>query len=171
MKYFLDTEFIEVGRLFPLQLVSIGLVSEDGREFYAVSSEFAESLANNWVRENVFPQLGSGRRITCREIAGQIAEFTCGDSAPKFWGYYSAYDWVIFCQLFGAMIDLPTGWPMYCRDIKQWCDSLGNPKLPEQQASGEHNALNDARWNKRAYEFLAEHAQASRPQAAQGVGG
>jgi hypothetical protein len=42
---------------------------------------------------------------------------------------------------------------MYTRDIKQLCDDLGNPKLPE-QGEGEHNALYDARWNKLAYEFL-----------------
>jgi hypothetical protein len=167
MKWFLDTEFIEAGRLYPLQLISIGLVCEDGREFYAVSGEFSEPLASDWVRANVFPQLGSGWRMTCREIAGQVAEFVRGDSAPEFWGYYADYDWVVFCQLFGSMIDLPKGWPMYCHDIKQWCDSLGNPRLPE-QASGQHNALNDARWNKRAYEFLADRAQASRPVAAVG---
>jgi 3' exoribonuclease, RNase T-like len=170
MKYFLDTEFLEAGHLYPIQLVSIGIVSEDDREFYAVSSEFSESRANDWVKANVLPQLGSIRRIALREIAGRVVDFIHGDSSPEIWGYYADYDWVVFCQLFGSMIDLPKGWPMYCRDIKQWCDSLGNPKLPE-QASGEHNALNDARWNKRAYEFLAEHARTRRPQEAQGVGG
>lgn len=42
---------------------------------------------------------------------------------------------------------------MYCRDIKQLCDSLGNPKLPV-QGKGEHHAIADARWNRKAYEFL-----------------
>lgn len=51
------------------------------------------------------------------------------------------------------MIDLPQGFPMYCRDIKQWCDQLGNPKLPE-QGKGEHSAIADAKWNKTAWEFL-----------------
>lgn len=55
------------------------------------------------------------------------------------------------------MIDLPKGFPMYCRDIKQWADDLGNPKLPE-QASTEHNALADARWNREAWQFLAARA-------------
>ncbi|MHC5779689.1 hypothetical protein [Nostoc sp.] len=51
------------------------------------------------------------------------------------------------------MIDLPTGLPMYTNDIKQWCDYLGNPRLPE-QGKGEHNSLLDALWNKQAWEFL-----------------
>ena len=45
------------------------------------------------------------------------------------------------------------GWPMYCRDVKQLCDMLGNPKLPEQK-SQEHNALQDAIWTGDAWEFL-----------------
>jgi len=44
---------------------------------------------------------------------------------------------------------------MYCRDIKQECDRLGSPKLPE-QGKGEHNALADARWNRSAYYFLSD---------------
>ncbi len=57
--------------------------------------------------------------------------------------------------LYGCVkyIIAPKGWPMYCRDVKQLCDSLGNPKLPE-QTEAEHHALNDARWTKQAYEFL-----------------
>jgi hypothetical protein len=53
------------------------------------------------------------------------------------------------------MMDLPDGIPMYTKDIKQLCDSVGNPKLPE-QGKGEHNALDDARWNMKAYKYLLE---------------
>jgi hypothetical protein len=72
---------------------------------------------------------------------------------PEIWAYYADYDWVVFCQLFGTMMDLPKGFPMYCRDIKQLCDDLGNPELPKQK-SGKHNALADAKWNKQAWEYL-----------------
>jgi len=44
---------------------------------------------------------------------------------------------------------------MYTRDIKQWCDQLGNPRLPE-QGKGEHNAISDARWVKKAWDFLSK---------------
>jgi hypothetical protein len=53
------------------------------------------------------------------------------------------------------MIDLPSGFPMYINDIKQWCKQLGNPKLPN-LGEGEHHALNDARWNKIAWQFLKD---------------
>lgn len=64
-----------------------------------------------------------------------------------------SYDWVAFCQLFGRMMDLPKGFPMWCRDLKQLSEDKGSPRHPEQK-SGEHNALEDARWNARLYEFL-----------------
>ena len=53
------------------------------------------------------------------------------------------------------MMDLPKGYPMYTRDIKQWCDELGNPRLPKQEVS-EHHALADARWNRHMWQFLKE---------------
>jgi hypothetical protein len=84
-------------------------------------------------------------------VRGEIAEFV-GEN-PEIWGYYCDYDWVAFCQLYGTMMDLPKGWPMYCLDIKQLCVSLGDPRLPEQGVA-EHNALADARWNRTAWEFL-----------------
>ena len=55
MLYFLDTEFIEHPNT--IQLISIGIVSEDGREYYAVSSEFNYDDADEWVKENVLEQI------------------------------------------------------------------------------------------------------------------
>ncbi len=47
MKYWLDTEFIE--RPYSIDLISVGLVAEDGREFYAESSSAAR-----WLRVRSF---------------------------------------------------------------------------------------------------------------------
>jgi len=153
MKYWLDTEFIEYP--YTIDLISIGIVAEDGREYYAISSEFDESKADPWVVDNVINKLElrpSLRRITKASIAKDILSFV-DDDKPEFWAYYADYDWVVFCWLFGTMTNLPKGWPMYCRDLKQWADQLGNPPLPK-QASGEHNALADAHWNREAWNYL-----------------
>jgi len=164
MKYWFDTEFIEDGKT--IDLLSIGIVAEDGRELYLKSFEADFAKANDWVRANVFPSLGvfltDGNKLDNRTnwqeftsrriIADKILEFVAVDK-PEFWAYYADYDWVVICQLYGRMIDLPKGWPMYCRDVKQLCDSLGNPQLPKQEST-EHHALADARWTKQAYEFL-----------------
>lgn len=171
MKYWLDTEFIERGPDHPIELISVGIVAEDKREFYAISTDFKAKHASQWVKDNVLTHLPprhvnplydsprlfheSLRWMPRRLIAEQVKAF-CDPAVfgkPEFWGYYADYDWVVLCQMFGTMMDLPKGWPMYCRDIKQWCDDLGNPKLPE-QGKGEHHALADARWNRQACEFL-----------------
>lgn len=164
-RYFLDTEFIEDGKT--IDLISIGIVCEDWRELYYVNKECDFSKASDWVKHNVLNQLprrggmnsypSSMVWVTREEIRKEILWFVDPKryGKPEFWGYYADYDWVAFCQLFGTMMDLPEGFPMYCHDIKQWCDQLGNPKLPKQD-KGEHHALLDARWNQRAWELLRD---------------
>jgi hypothetical protein len=152
MKIWFDTEFIEDGKT--IDLMSIGAVREDGAAYYAESLECDLSCASPWVKENVIPHL-NGFAVPRKRIASDLIEFM--GEKPEIWGYYADYDWVALCQLFGTMMDLPKGWPMYCRDVKQICDSHGNPTLPEQK-NQEHNALADAFWTKSAWVFL----QASR---------
>jgi hypothetical protein len=56
-RYFYDCEFIEDGTT--IDLVSIGVVDEHGREFYAISSQFDPDKAIPWVRRNVLDKLPS----------------------------------------------------------------------------------------------------------------
>ena len=174
MKYFLDTEFIEQPGF--MQLISIGIVAEDGRTFYAENMSFDEREASEWVRENVLSKLRwwtkrggcsqafwrmdkLGSREEKTEVFGTITaikdvllRFFNRDDNFEFWGYYSDYDWVNFSWIFGRMIDLPRGFPKYCRDLKQLLDESGKEKIPD--PTNEHNALADALWNKRLYEYL-----------------
>src|SRR5690606_1596431 len=47
------------------------------------------------------------------------------DQRPvELYGYYSSYDHVALSWLFGKMIDLPSGFPMYTIDLKQELDNL-----------------------------------------------
>lgn len=152
MRIYYDAEFIERGPNCPIELISIGMVREDGRELYGVLADgWDESHCDEWLRTNVLPYLGPVRRVTRADLAVRVVKF-CG-SAPKLWGYYSSYDHVVLCQLFGRMIDLPDGWPMFTRDVKQLAVELGNPRLPRQEF-GAHNALADARHVKVMHEFL-----------------
>ena len=88
MKYWLDTEFIAVP--CTIDLISIGLVAEDGREFYAESSEVDWSNANPWTLENVRPQL-EGKGTSRIGIGYGVREFTDGDHHPVFWRYFPSY--------------------------------------------------------------------------------
>lgn len=176
MRYFLDFEFIEDGRT--IDPLSLGVVCEDGREFYAENADADLSRANEWVNTNVLPHLwhrqtdkrdanlwsrdgGSGGFWTLDLIASEVRRFvSAGDDRPEFWGYYADYDWVALCQLYGRMVDLPEGWPMFCMDLKQLAVFLGNPELPKQDGT-EHHALADARWNRDTFDWLAEYSIAN----------
>lgn len=68
MRYFLDTEFAEDGRT--IDLISITIVAEDGREFYAVSTEFDAEKCNPWVKENVLPKLPPRNESRVRRDCG-----------------------------------------------------------------------------------------------------
>lgn len=202
MKYFLDTEFLEgtqkkwFGETKPtIDLISVGICSSDGREYYAISKDFNLKEAWNrfewystaynkpsrddseknfkvyWIRENVLKPIfielrakeveeyNIAKRInvvldfptysfcfrefkrlikkygkTNKQIAKEIKEFVGTEETignweqvkdkmnTQFYGYYADYDWVVFCWLFGKMIDLPKGFPMYCIDLKQVSD-------------------------------------------------
>ena len=126
---------------------------------------------------------------TNKQISEEILHFTHGvytedsngigtglikDNNPQFYGYYSDYDWVVFCWLFGRMVDLPKGFPMYCIDLKQILDEINDklinianndmcragqlrdvkthPNYPKQ--TNEHNSLADAHFNYNLYKFL-----------------
>jgi hypothetical protein len=153
MKIWFDTEFIEDGKT--IDLLSIGMVREDGKELYLENLSADVNKADAWVRENVFPHLDYVKHGVAREEIGPKVLAFVGPQ-PEFWGYYADYDWVVLCQLYGRMIDLPQGWPMYCRDVKQLCDSVGNPKLLIQDST-EHHALADAKWTRKAWDFLMRH--------------
>lgn len=221
MKYFIDTEFIE-GFKKPMfgkkrhfiDLISIGVAAEDGREYYAISNEYNYDDADDWVKKNVIIPMyidtvhGDARNVwdarnfnrsysyakSNKQIAQEIYLF-CLEGEKKqpmgignpyepvvdFYGYYADYDWVVFCSLFGRMIDLPKGFPMYCRDLKQMLDERVDRTTPNDYLEyfhrtdnvsleeklrvikkrndypvqeEKHNALADAKWNFNLYKFL-----------------
>ena len=271
MKYFYDTEFLEgtqkkrwwnIGKQKPtIDLISIGIVCEDGREYYAISKDFNLKEAWNrydekiqsfngdmrnqfpngrkyrvyWIRENVlkpiFQELlysghkkarlplpkSSEKQFTYKNLKKLIQGFgksniqiskelkhfiyekedvlynkqeldfnSVGDVKSKIqlYGYYSAYDHVALSWIFGKMIDLPKGFPMYTRDLKQMFDEKQESRaktitlfketdlhdkykenkiiFPENlkehpqypKQENEHNALSDAIFVKNLYHFL-----------------
>lgn len=153
MRYFIDAEFIDDG--CTVDPISLGVVAEDGREFYAESSEVPWHRANDWVNANVRPHLSPDDAVPNAEIARGLAAFI-GDDQPEFWSWCSAYDWVLICQLYGTMMDKPAGWPSYCRDLQQELDRHGidDDELPPNEGDA-HNALADARWHRDIHAWLA----------------
>jgi 3' exoribonuclease, RNase T-like len=190
MTYFIDTEFIDDGET--IDLISIGIVSSDGREYYAQSGECNLTKASDWVWENVLPHLTmcygnshyQAKTITeshavhaygkcdlytmhnlpdeCawrtrKQIAQEIYAFMDVEKygKPEWYGWCASYDFVALCQLFGTMMDLPTGYPHYIRDLQHVLDSysMSDEKIPKQDGSV-HNALSDARYTKRFWQWV-----------------
>lgn len=177
---FYDLEFLEDGRT--IELISIGMVCDDGREYYAVNRDMPvrRIKKHKWLMENVVPSLPKGhgdRRnhvpkswlfdyadpvVKRRErIADEVMDFIrAAGSDVELWANYGAYDHVCLAQLWGRMIDLPDGVPMFTTDIQQERARLGLAwnDLPK-QADGEHNALADARHNQVVRRWLADRAR------------
>lgn len=245
MKYFYDTEFLEgpqrktfLGIPFvetapTIDLISIGVVAEDGREYYAIHKNFnlkeawnrydlktnkafpagPEYVKEFWIRENVlkpiyyewvgkdinfhevdsftyknFKNLLNKYGKTNKQIKKELFEFVNPDlgwpttaysskdlkeggiyyehfekhnvegidglyvAKPEFYGYYADYDHVALSWIFGKMIDLPAGFPMYTKDLKQMLDE--NPNVVKPKQTNAHNALADAKWNFELYKNL-----------------
>lgn len=174
MKFFIDTEFTNFGPFQPINLLSIGIVAEDGREYYAESLMTENNYRHvpDWVQENVLPHLihyqHRDKCSTGAELEGcpqkwivdmrkDIREFI-GNDRPTFHGYYSSFDYVCLSQIFGDFRQWPKGWPSFIFDIKQYAYYLNVRKksnLPKQTGQA-HNALEDARWNKVAWDYLED---------------
>ncbi|MEU6156046.1 polyadenylate-specific 3'-exoribonuclease AS [Actinosynnema sp. NPDC047251] len=151
MRFFYDCEFIEDG--LTIDLVSIGVVDEEGREFYAVSTEFDPEKAGPWVRANVLNQLPSPADQAWRgreRIRRDLLEFLGGAKTNRddieLWAWFAAYDHVALAQLWGPMPALPRCLPRFTRDLRQRWEDVGKPKLPAPPADA-HDALADARHN------------------------
>jgi 3' exoribonuclease, RNase T-like len=156
VRYFYDTEFIEDGRT--IELISIGVVAEDGREYYAVSTEFDPERAGSWVRANVLPKLpppASKLWRSRRQIRADLEEFLRIDSgdAIELWAWVAAYDHVALCQLWGAMPALPRAIPRFTRELRQLWEDRGSPRMPP-RPPGVHDALVDARDQLRRYRLI-----------------
>lgn len=177
-KIFYDCEFLETGS--SIDLISIGMVAEDGRELYAVNRDMPvkEIRRHDWLMANVVPSLPrihgdrrhyvSARRnplaldfdhphvMGRKRIAAEAEHFILSTPDVELWAWYGSFDHVCLAWLYGPMSQIPAGIPMFTCDLRQEAARLGltDDDMPK-QASGHHNALADARHNRVIAEFLA----------------
>lgn len=181
-----DTEFLENGST--IDLISIGMVRSDGAEYYAVNSEanWAEISKNRWLCENVVPHLplagrgmiehqpnGKGTakifqfavdmtdtRVKPRwVIANEVRDFILDCEDPQLWADHASYDHVVLAQLWGTMMQLPAGIPMWTRDLRQEIERAGSPVIPPMAGLAAHNAFDDAREVLHRLNWLREHQE------------
>jgi 3' exoribonuclease, RNase T-like len=181
MRYWHDWEFLEDG--VTIAPISVGIVAEDGRSYYAVfySAPWDRIERHPWLIENVVPHLpqlaagpGDGDFPSGRlgvdldhpdvksryTIAAEVRQFLTGarDRHPvELWGYYSSYDHIALCQLWGRMIDQPEGVPILTLDVQQEAIRLGLDGTLPRHTGDLHNALADALWTRDAWQYLVDH--------------
>jgi hypothetical protein len=203
MRIFYDLEFLEDGRT--LDLISIGMVREDGRELYAVNDQllrpaihpapgslYERVTKRDWLMRNVVPHLPLKPRnkselthktqsptgpaffsldpehpavLPRRLIRAQVRDFILGGGPDvELWAWYGAFDHVGLAWLWGPMIDLPEGVPMFTNDIRTLALLAGPGAMATEpkQEEGEHNALADARHNETRWEHYMAHLKIER---------
>jgi hypothetical protein len=154
-RYFYDCEFIEDGTT--IELVSIGVVDETGREFYAVSTQFDPNKAIDWVRRNVLDKLPPPADSAWRSVdqirTELLAFLTEPGESIELWAWMAAYDHVVLGQLFGDMRALPRAIPRFTHELRQRWEDAGSPPLPAAPPD-QHDALADARHNLQRWQVL-----------------
>lgn len=159
--YFIDTEFVEDGET--IMPISIAIVPLDRRRrnlYLEFDFDQEKAEAHDFVRENVLPHLRGQERYSRPQAASAILSYLGIPGHPaesknyiEFWAYYADYDWVLFCQIFGTMVNLPKGLPHLCFDLEQVWRLHARPRggVKPPQPENAHDALADAMWNREFY--------------------
>jgi hypothetical protein len=175
---FLDTEF--TGLHQQAQLISLGLCAESGAAFYGEVATIDPAACDPWVRAHVLPHTRWLSRPAARPQTLREGDLTAcfGDGATlaqaltdwlgqwpriEIWADCLAYDWVLFCELFGGARQLP-GQVFYMpfdlvtlfklRGLDPDTDRVAYAGLAE--GSRRHHALSDARLTLACYRRLLD---------------
>jgi hypothetical protein len=172
-----DCEFLEDGQTIELISIGMVREGNEGfnDHLYLVNEAVDDEplkgriRRHDWLMDNVVPHLPlpdkirvqgfgdgplfhldstSNRVVSLRFIRNAVRDFVLGTDDPELWAWYGAYDHVVLCQLFGRMINLPKGFPMWTNDLKQEVVRLEREyampiTLPTSKTTA-HHALNDA---------------------------
>ena len=107
MLVFLDTEFTAFVRP---DLISLALVSEDGREFYAERTDYYPEDCNDFVKETVLPLLGRVPDAACTrpELTNRVREWFKQLPEPSTVIFDYDWDWKLLAV---AMLGRPHSKP------------------------------------------------------------
>ena len=135
MKLFFDAEF--TGLHQKTTLISIGVVSEDNRTFYAEFSDYDQSQVDPWIQEYVIARLRFEASLDGQDeyyiksrnnpnipltktwnvelrghsslIGAELGEWLqqYGFGRIEIWSDCLAYDWVLFNEIWGGALRIP----------------------------------------------------------------
>jgi hypothetical protein len=125
-KLFIDLEF--TGLHQATTPISLGIVSECGKTFYAEFTDYDRTQLNDWLEENIIPNtwVAVHEPITSMgEVVGDsrwadVHVFGSSDYIKPFleewlsqfekiviWSDCLSYDWVLFCNIWGHAFSIP----------------------------------------------------------------
>jgi hypothetical protein len=188
LKVFWDCEF--AGLHQNTTLISIGCVTENGRTFYAECTDYDLRQIDDWLKEHV---IGNLTLRSCMPephpvhgpveswanysdknaivVVGQsdfvvscLADWLRDCGKVEMWSDCLAYDWVLFCELFGGAFRIPAN--VYyipfdlatlfkLKDVDPDVNREDFAEISKTDAK-KHNALWDARVIKACYEKVME---------------
>lgn len=137
MRLFFDTEFTGLHK--NTTLISIGIIAENGKKFYAEFTDYRKEQCNNWIRDNVLTNLlldgmGDGVRETSEDkslmmirgtfdlISEELNKWLSQFIHIQFVSDVCHYDFVLLIDLItkgGIALNLPDNISPVCADINQ----------------------------------------------------
>lgn len=158
---FFDCEFTHLQEgAEPPGLISIGIISQDGKTFYAENANVQEELYSEFVIETVLPLLEGGKSLMpyaqiAETLKTWIESFEC---ETKLWTDAPSFDWPHVHHMFSNY-----GWP---RNLKRspvplsFASGVQNIRFynavedlfRSNQSLHRHHALDDAIANKYAFQ-------------------
>jgi len=167
-KVFLDTEFTGLHK--ETTLISIGLIDEDGRKFYAELTDYDVEQVDEWLEENVIAGLyvtddykTEDPHLTIfrgehKDLAAALELWLAYYDHVQIWSDCLAYDWVLFNHIWGHAFNIPKMVHYIPMDICTLLELVGmDPDENREEFAGypsgnKHNALHDAIVIKLCYE-------------------
>lgn len=134
MKIFFDTEFTGLHK--GTTLISLGMIAEDGKKFYAEFNDYDKSQVNDWIRENVIKHLSFPQNeYMPKNHINNCTSYACKSNTSKIKDILTVwlnqfdevelvsdcahYDMVLFINIFGTAFDLPKNVCSACYDLNQ----------------------------------------------------
>jgi hypothetical protein len=158
---FFDQEFSGLHK--NTTLISLGIVSDCGKTFYCELNDFDRSQCDDWINKNVIANLflkegGNNFDVNNYRILGSkedikeaLTIWLSQFEEVEMWSDCLAYDWVLFCDIFGGAFSIPKNVYYIPFDICSFFKVKGiDPDINREEYSGlkdgaiKHNSLWDA---------------------------
>jgi hypothetical protein len=173
LKLFFDTEFTGLHK--DTSLISIGMVSDNGKEFYAELTDYNDNQVDDWIKEHVIKNLMFEGLEPFKQELGALT-YVKGDTweveraltswllqfkTVELWSDCHHYDVVLFQNIFGGAFSVPENVYYIPYDICTVFKMFGlDPDVSREAFIDEpihgrkHNALYDAKVIRACYDKL-----------------